>query len=184
MDVLTIIRRGLLALAAPVLVAALASGCSGSDGASKLLPRASTTSTAPIPGGKRDTKVPACAKEEASRTGFVRAFCGGSATVTYQIGDTKGTIEGGTCERADAAFSVNAGLVVDPTWKGARPDYVGIVLPEADGPFSGPKLTAAIIHDGSITSVTGISGTHDGKTVTLTGTAPEAGGAVKITVTC
>lgn len=176
-------KRWMVALA---LAAVLAPGCSsgGSDAGTTTTKAPRTTTTGTTPSMKPGPKAPACAGKAATKEGFVRAFCDGPATVAFTIGDAKGSIDGGTCTRDAGSFTINAGTVVGTTWTGARPDYAGLVLPEANGPFSGPKVTVAIFQDGEFTSVENVSGSHDGSSAHLTGTAASGGAPVEVTVTC
>lgn len=166
-------------LALVLALAAALVGC-GSDGDDSSSPTDKTSSTATESGGSGGGggdgdgggASGACGSLD-GEDGVIRSFCDGSATVTFDIGGTKGEIGGGTCELSGGYFTLNAGTVVDGTFKGTKPDYAGILLPPEDGPFTSEAVTLTITHEGTATIVSQVTGTHDAKSGSFEGTTIE-----------
>jgi hypothetical protein len=55
-----------------------------------------------------------------------------------------GRTPGGTCESSGGLWSVNAGVVMDPTSTGKRPDYFGGNFPLHSGDFSTADLAVNV----------------------------------------
>ena len=168
-------------IVAVLALAACGNGSSGSDGAKASAggsTASSTTTSRPA-----STSEGECGSDE-GKTGFVRAFCDGPATVSFDIGGTKGKIEGGECAESGGYFTVNAGTVTGPGWVGAPPDYAGFLLPTASGPFTSDNVTASITTGGSTLILTDATGTHDADGATFTAVTMEDGAKATVTVTC
>lgn len=171
------VKRSVLVVAALVLAL---SACSKSDGGSDASGSGAGGSKTTTTAAKAGT---GCSKDS-GKPGFVRAFCDGSATVTFDIGGNKGSIGGGDCEESGGYFTVNAGTVVGPEWKGAQPDYAGFLLPVKAGDFEGGGVTASITYKGVAVLLKDAKGTHDSKSASFTATDMQGGGPVTVSVTC
>jgi hypothetical protein len=173
-------------LALVLALAAALVGC-GSDGDDSSAPGDKTASTASDAGGGGEgggggASGGGCGSHD-GEDGVIRSFCDGSATVTFDIGGTKGEIGGGTCELSGGFFALNAGTVVDGSFEGTKPDYAGILLPPEDGPFTSESVTLTITYGGEATIVSQVTGTHDAKSGSFEGTSIE-GAKVTGSFTC
>ena len=74
--------------------------------------------------------------------------------------------------------------MVGPDWEGAQPDYAGFLLPVKSGDFEGGGITASITSGGKVILLKDAKGTHDSKSASFTATDMQAGGEVKVSVTC
>lgn len=170
-----------------LLVATLAlAGCGSSGGSDAGDPIAKDTGTNGEKSEQTDKtdEAESCDGYTAGENDVIRTFCGGSATVDFEIGGNKGSIGGGECANSGGFFSVNAGVVVGPDFSGTAPDYAGFNLPEKDGDFSGPTVVATITTGGETTIIQNVTGTHDADGGSFEGTALEGGDKVSVTFTC
>jgi len=173
-------RRVLVLVVVAVLAAVGCAGSSSSDGsATTAAGDAGAVGTDPTAGG--------CPQFTAGEGGVVQTFCDGPGTVTVKVGDASGEITGVTCAVAGGYYTLQGGVQVDQgpdaTFKGALPDFVQMLLPEAGGSFT--DVTMAFHLDGKTYAVTKSAGTVDVKanTGTFTGTAL-AGEAVSGSFKC
>jgi len=178
-------KRILGGAVALVLVLGLAAcGSSGSDAASSDSGAAKTTAASGGDSGGGGGSS-SCDGYTNGKDGVIRTFCDGTATVKITTDGKTHEIKGGTCEMSQGYFSVNIGVVVDQTHTGSKPDYFGGLFPEKAGDFSGDKVTATFTVDGKGVPLRDVTGTHDAKSVTFTGTPYGIdGGPVTGTVTC
>jgi hypothetical protein len=132
------------------MITALAA-CGGSD--SKPTPAASPTSSV---GAGAPTS---CNGFTKGHGGVINVFCGGPAKATGTIGGTSFSLEGGSCVQSITFMSINVGVLVGPDFTGTPPDYFGLVLKPAPGPFNNASATIDAV--GSPHAVT-LSGTLDG----------------------
>ena len=122
--------------------------------------------------------------DAAGAEGVVRGFCDGPAVVDFQIDGVAGTIDGGECAESGGYFVVNAGTVVDSSFTGGLPEYVGILLPPEGGAFSGTDASLTINHDGKAVVLTQVTGSHDGVTGSFEGTDISTDVAVSGSFSC
>jgi len=124
-----------------------------------------------------------CASYKPGKKGVVRDFCNGKAVVKVVVGTTTTTIKGGTCASSGGYFTVNAGVVVDTTFKGSKPNYFGLDAPPHATTFSNAVLTYTVSGTGSYaTNNTGtVASNH--KSGTFSGT-DQSGHAVSGSFTC
>ncbi len=126
------------------MITALAA-CSGSDSESK---RTSSPSSSAAP--------TTCNGYSKGKAGVINVFCGGSAKASGTVGGTPFTLDGGSCVQNLTFMSINVGVLVGPDFSGTPPDYFGLVLKPAAGPFSDASATIDAV--GSPHAVT-LSGT-------------------------
>jgi len=168
-----------------LVLAACGSSSSGSDAASSDGGSTKTTTASGGDAGGGGGGTNTCKGYTNGKDGVIRTFCDGTASVKITSGGKDHVIEGGTCEVSQGYFSVNIGVVVDQTHTGTKPDYFGGLFPEKAGDFSGDKVTATFTVDGKGVPLRDVTGTHDAKSVTFTGTPYGIdGGTVTGTVTC
>jgi hypothetical protein len=116
----------------------------------------------------------------------VRTFCSGSLKVTVTVGNASFRFKGGLCEVSGGFFTVNSGTVVRSTYKGKKPNYVSIDMPDHPGTFQYPiHSPAGFGISGIVATLAGTeyatdTGTGDlaanKKSGTFTGTASAFGG--------
>lgn len=126
-------------------------------------------------------KASGCSSFHPGSKGVTQSFCTGKAVIKITIGATTTTIKGGTCEVSGAYFTVNAGVVVAPTFKGTKPNYFGMDAPKTSGAFS--NATLAYVVGGTSGFLSKNSGTTNHKTGTFSGT-DLSGNAVSGSFTC
>ena len=85
-----------------------------------------------------------CAAYPPGAAGVVRTYCSGRATVTLTLAGVPHPLGGGLCAGGPGGFSLNLGVVSGPDLAGPKPDYVGLSVPTASGPFTGAPLTLVI----------------------------------------
>lgn len=119
--------------AACCLVMMALAACSNS--ASKSAPPTAPTSTAQAGGPTT------CNGYTKGREGVINVFCGGSAKATGRIAGRAFDLDGGSCVQGATFISVNVGILVGPDFTGAPPDYFGLVLKPAGGPFNNASGT-------------------------------------------
>jgi hypothetical protein len=162
--------RSLLVLG---VVASMA-GCGGSSGA-------------PSPGGATGSSptVAECEGAHLGQVGVISLQCNGTATVKVLVGGVSKQLSGGVCTTSAGLFVVNAGVVTDHTFVGARPDFVSVNTPPQGG--GGQDTGASILLDGKFYGDSGRFGgtttfTADHKGLTFNGSALD-GEAATIQVT-
>ena len=178
-------------VAVAVALAWVLAGCGTSGGSDSSSGGGSSTTAAPASGGSSGSSKPSggsgssdCNAKD-GKDGVVRTFCDGPATVSFTVGDKSGKVSGGTCELSGGYFTVNAGTVVDATFKGTKPDYAGFLLPPDSGDFTSTAVTASITSDGQTTVVRNVTGTHDAKSASFTGSdMVDPSKKVLVQVTC
>ena len=126
----------------------------------------------------------ACAGLTAGKGGVIRLWCDGTAKVTFDVGGTKGEIDGGTCSTEGGYFSLNAGVNIGPDFTGKKPDYAGFLMPTANGAFSGQSVVASIATGGTGDAIMHVTGTHDAKGGSLKGQTYADNKPVTATFTC
>ena len=187
------IKRTMTLAVAVALVWVLA-GCGSSGGSDSSSGGGSSTTAAPAAGGSSGTSSPSkssggsggsgCNAKD-GKDGIVRTFCDGPATVSFTVGNKSGQVTGGTCALGGGYFSVNAGTVIDATFKGTKPDYAGFLLPPDSGDFTSTAVTASITSNGETTVVRNVTGTHDTKSASFTGSdMVDPSKKVTVKVTC
>lgn len=82
-----------------------------------------------------------CNGHTKGRDGVINVFCGGSARAAGKVGGSTFDLDGGSCVQGATFMSVNVGVLVGPDFAGALPDYFGIVLKPAAGPFNDASAT-------------------------------------------
>lgn len=120
--------------------------------------------------GAAPKKVSSCTSYKAGSNGVIRTFCGGKGVITLTTGTTTSTIKGGTCGVSGGYFTVNSGVVIDSSFKGAKPNYFGLDAPPKAATFTNAILTYTVNGVGG--AVTKNSGTvaANHKSGTFTGT--------------
>ena len=120
--------------------------------------------------GAGQKKASSCTSYKAGSKGVIRTFCGGKAVIKLTTGTTTSTIKGGTCGVSGGYFTVNSGVVIDSSFKGAKPNYFGLDAPPKATTFTNAILTYAVNGVGG--AVTKNSGTvaANHKSGTFTGT--------------
>jgi hypothetical protein len=126
--------------------------------------------------GAAQKKAASCTSYKAGSKGVIRAFCGGKVVITLTTGTTTSTIKGGTCGVSGGYFAVNSGVVIDSSFKGAKPNYFGLDAPPNATTFSNAVLTYTVNGvGGAVTQNSGtVAANHKSGTFTgteLTGTA-------------
>ncbi|HEX6349697.1 MAG TPA: hypothetical protein VF160_09945 [Candidatus Dormibacteraeota bacterium] len=165
----------LLALT-PVIVLACACGSS-----------ANPASTPPPPA----TSAPAAAGNACTQgvkpgtPGVVTFQCSGTAKVKVS-GSVSGEVDGGTCTTAAGLFVVNAGVVVDHTYPGTKPNFLSVNTPPEGG--GGQDTAATVVMNGKLWGDSGRFGgtatfSADHKSLQFQGSASN-GDQVTIDVTC
>ncbi len=191
-------KRLLVLLGVLALLVGLAAGCSSDDDSSSGDDTTTTAADQADDGGSSDTADTTDTADDGSgddsgsssgscsdledEPGFVRAFCDGSATVSYDIDGTTGELTGGDCEASGGYFVVNVGTVVGIDWEGPQPDYAGFNLPPEDGDFT--DVSAALNVDGNSYILTGATGSHTADSGTVTGTDMTSGATITMDFTC
>ena len=133
--------------------------------------------------GKSHKANAGCASYKPGKNGVIRDFCNGKAVVKVVAGGTTTTIKGGTCALSGGYFTVNAGVVVDTTFKGPKPNYFGLDAPPHATTFSNAVLAYAVKGTGGYaTKNTGTLATNH-KSGTFTGT-DLSGNAVSGSFSC
>lgn len=132
-------------------------------------------------GHKKSTS--SCSAYKPGKNGVIRTFCSGSATATVTVSGTTTVIKGGTCGKSGNYFTVNVGVVVSPSYKGAKPNYFGLDVPPTATSFTNAILSYAVGGAGGYaTSNTGtVASNH--KSGTFSGTDLQ-GRAVSGSFTC
>ena len=176
-----------LAAALAVAAALVLAGCSGSSGGSDSSSEggsaSSSSSSSGSTGGGSSGGGSSCG--DAGKDGVIRTFCDGSAKVTFDLGGTEGSVDGGTCETSGGYFVVNAGTVIDGSYKGTKPDYAGLLMPPADGDFSGQgKASGTITYGGEAVVLTSMTGSHDKDSGSFEGTSFDGKTKVSGSFTC
>jgi hypothetical protein len=118
--------------------------------------------------GKAKKKASGCSSFHPGSKGVTQTFCTGKAVIKITIGSATTSIKGGTCAVSGAYFTVNAGVVVGPTFKGTKPNYFGMDASQAPGAFS--NATLAYVVAGTSGLLLKNSGVTNHKTGTFTGT--------------
>jgi hypothetical protein len=113
-------------------------------------------------------KASGCSSFHPGSKGVTQSFCTGKAVIKITIGATTTSIKGGTCAVSGSYFTVNAGVIVGPTFKGTKPNYFGMDASQAPGAFS--KATIAYVVAGTSGLLIKNSGMTNHKTGTFTGT--------------
>lgn len=124
--------RNAVIVACCLMITALAA-CSSSD--SKQKPTSLPTST-DQPAGPTT-----CNGYTKGQHGVINVYCGGGAKAKGTIGSDEFTMKGGSCLQGATFISVNVGVLVGPDFVGAPPDYFGLVLKPASGPFTDASAT-------------------------------------------
>jgi hypothetical protein len=131
----------------------------------------------------KKTKSAACSSYHAGSKGVIRAFCSGKAVAKVTVGAVTTTLKGGTCTVGGGYFSLSAGVVIDATFKGPKPNYFGLSAPSGATSFTNATLTYNVNGlSGAVTQNTGTvaanrkSGTFSGTELT--------GAAVSGSFTC
>lgn len=125
-----------------------------------------------------------CGSYSGGKNGVIRTFCDGTATAAITLAGKTTTLRGGDCEKSGGYFAVNIGVVAGPDFTGAKPDYLGTVLPQSGGAFPKTGFTGAV---GGVSFLANASGTVSAgfKTITATGTnVIGSPGAFSVTITC
>ncbi|HXA30634.1 MAG TPA: hypothetical protein VNV87_00145 [Acidimicrobiales bacterium] len=117
-----------------------------------------------------------CTSYKAGSNGVIRTFCGGKVVITLTTGAGTSTIKGGTCGVSGGYFTVNSGVVIDSSFKGAKPNYFGLDVPPKATTFTNAILTYTVNGvGGAVTQNSGtVTANHKSGTFTgtdLTGTA-------------
>ena len=135
------------------------------------------------PAGAATHKAESCNSYKPGNKGVIGTFCKGSVVVKLKIGTTTSTIKGGKCSVGGGYFTVNAGVVIDSTFKGAKPNYFGLDAPPKATTFTNATLTYTVNGvGGAVTQNSGtIAANH--KSGTFTGTEL-TGSAVSGSFTC
>ena len=169
-------KRTLQRAALALLVVALgtASACSSSDDDAPPKP------TGPAPGAS--LKGPCGSNDDVK--GVVRSFCDGPGSITFVIGEVKGTIDGGTCSTEGDRLTFNAGTVVDDRYTGRRPSYAGALLPAEPGEFGPGDASMQLVYKGQATAVLDLQGSHDGEEGLFSGRSAADGTKVTGSFTC
>jgi hypothetical protein len=123
-------RAGAIACCLMIMMLA---ACSNSG--SKSPPPTAPTSTAQAAGPTT------CNGYTKGRRGVINVFCGGSAKATGRVGGNTFVLDGGSCVQGATFLSVNVGVLVGPDFAGTPPDYFGLVLKPAGGPFNNASAT-------------------------------------------
>jgi hypothetical protein len=125
---------------------------------------------APSAGAATPKKASGCSSYKAGSNGVIRTFCGGKAVIKVTAGSGTTTIKGGTCGVSGGYFAVNAGVVIDSSFKGSKPNYFGLDAPPKATAFTNSILTYTINGTGgAVTKNTGtVAASH--KSGTFTGT--------------
>jgi hypothetical protein len=124
-----------------------------------------------------------CASFKPGKNGVVRDFCNGKAVVKVVVGTSTTTIKGGTCASSGGYFTVNAGVVVDPTFKGSKPNYFGLDAPPHTTTFSNAVLAYAVNGTGDYATKNSGTVASNHKSGTFSGT-DLSGHAVSGSFTC
>ncbi|MER6123779.1 hypothetical protein ABT173_14180 [Streptomyces sp. NPDC001795] len=159
-------------------VAALAvtlttAGCGSSGSAAPASSSQSSSAAKPASTGSAAPAAVAggCGSYTAGKNGVVRTFCEGPAQAKVTVGGRDYVLKGGTCEASGGLWSVNIGVVIDATHKGAPPDYFGANLPLKGGAFSGADMDVNVGGKGYPLKASGTvssdrrSGTFSGKQI-------------------
>jgi hypothetical protein len=126
-----------------------------------------------------------CDGYTAGKDEVIRTFCGGSAKVDLTVGGDDYTLSGGECATQGGYFSVNIGVVTGGDFTGAKPDYFGSNMPEANGKYGdGDQAFATFAVDGTSYSVPHTTGSHDGDGATFAGKTTDGAIEVTGTITC
>lgn len=180
-------KRILTAIVVTTLALVLA-GCGSSSGGSDSSKKDNGSldkGNKGVDGSNSDTAdASSCGDYTSGQNGVVRTFCDGNADVSFTIGGNDGKITGGECSNSGGYFAVNAGVVVDATFSGTKPDYAGFLLPEKSGSFTNDGVTATITTGGETTIIQKVSGTHDADGGSFTGTAMTSDAKVSVAFTC
>jgi hypothetical protein len=76
--------------------------------------------------------------------GVLNAFCDGTATVTVTVAGEQHVLRGGSCLTSMTLFTLNAGALLSPSDTRPPPNYVGLVSPVQNGPFSDAVLSVRL----------------------------------------
>ena len=164
-----------------VAVAALAvAACGGSSGGG---PAAAPATVAPA---ATPANSPCTGGHKLGEPGVVTIACDGSAVLKVS-GSANGQVSGGTCKTASGLFVANAGVVVDHTFTGPKPNFLSVNTPPQGG--GGPDTAATVVMDGKLYGGSGRFGgtttfSADHKSLQFKGTADTGGDQVTIDVTC
>ena len=120
-----------------ILSALTVAGCHDAAkgvGAQSAESHAPGTTLAVVPGS--------CGSYPKGAPGVINTFCNGPAKVTVSIdGQPPHSLSGGACSPGDAgSLTLNLGVLATRELAGPRPDYVGLKVPVAQGPFDGASL--------------------------------------------
>jgi uncharacterized Zn-binding protein involved in type VI secretion len=160
-----------------VLAGCGSSGSSGSEGAKKDTGASDSSGSSGSGGGD-------CDGYENGKDGVIRTFCGGPAKATVTVDGKDITFSGGECATTGEVLSVNIGVVTGSEFTGELPDYFGANIPTADGDFGGNGTVLTYSSGGESTSLRDVTGTHDGKSATFSGTPITGGATVTGSFTC
>jgi hypothetical protein len=135
-----------------------------------------TTSLETIGAGSAGASVLAaksCASYSPGKSGVTQTFCTGKGSVKITQGATTATVAHATCAVSGGFNTVNAGVVVGPAFKGAKPSYFGFEAPTSSKSFTNAVLAytvngtkAAVLKNTGTVSANGKSGTFTGTTLT------------------
>ncbi len=133
--------------------------------------------------GAATHKTASCRSYKPGQKGVIQTFCSGNVVVKLKVGTTTSTIKGGKCSASGPYFNVNSGVVIDATFKGAKPNYFGLDAPPKATTFTNATLTYTVNGvGGAVTQNSGtIAANH--KSGTFTGTEL-TGSAVSGSFTC
>ncbi len=101
----------------------------------------------PNPAGATSSAAPSehtCGAFTRGAEGVLNAFCDGTATVTVTVAGEQHVLRGGSCLISMSLFTLNAGVLLDTSDTRPPPDYVGLVSPVQDGPFTNAVLSASL----------------------------------------
>jgi hypothetical protein len=114
-----------------------------------------------------------CTSYSPGKRGVTQTYCTGKGSVKITQGATTATVAHTTCAVSGGMNTVNAGVVVGPAFKGAKPSYFGFEASASSKSFTNAVLSytvngtkaAAFKNTGTI-AANGKSGTFTGTTLT------------------
>lgn len=180
-------KRLLIALLAVLAATFALTACGSSAGDNADTPAAKDTGTDGEKSKSQEEtdKADSCDGYTPGEDDVIQTFCDGSAKVELTVGGDDYTLTGGECATQGGYFAVNIGVVTGPDFSGAKPDYFGSNMPEADGDFGdGDQAFATFAVDGTEYSVPNTTGSHDADGATFSGKTTDGGIEVTGTVTC
>jgi hypothetical protein len=180
-------KRLLVALLAVLAATFALTACGSSAGDNADTPAAKDTGTDGEKSKSQEEtdEAESCDGYTAGENDVIRTFCDGSAKVELTVGGDDYTLSGGDCETSGGYFAVNIGVVTGADFTGAKPDYFGSNMPEANGDFGdSDQAFATFAVDGQEYSVPKTTGTHDADRATFSGTTTDGDIEVTGTITC